>query len=59
MYKESESMRKLHEIREQMHKETKHMTIEEKIAYINKAANRVKKKYGLKFKKVSRVKQHH
>ncbi len=55
MYNESESMRKLHKIREQMYEETKHMTAEEKIAYINRAASNLEKKYGLNLRKVARA----
>ena len=55
MYNGSESMRELHKIREQMHEKTKHMSVEEKIAYINQKAEEAEKKYGLKLRKASRV----
>jgi hypothetical protein len=48
---ESESLRELHKIREQIYEETKHMTPEEKDAYIRKGAEDLKKKYGLKLRK--------
>lgn len=51
MYQESESMKELHKIREQMHEETKHMTDKEFIEYVHKASEEAKRKYGLKFKK--------
>lgn len=57
MYKESESLRKLHKIREQMYEETKHMTAEEKIVYINSAADAVEKKYGFKLRKATHSQQ--
>ena len=53
MYKEPESMRMIHKIQEKIYEETKHMTSEEKNAYIRKGAEELKKKYGLKLKKVS------
>lgn len=53
MYRESESMNELHKIREQMHEDTKNMTIEEKIAYINKVADEANKKYDLHLRKAA------
>lgn len=55
MRRESQGMNELHKIREQIHEETKDMNIEEKIAYINKEADEVEKKYGLNLRKTLRV----
>ena len=56
MFKESESMKKLHKVRENMYAETKGMSSQEFIAYIHKASEDAKKRYGLKFKRASHVK---
>jgi hypothetical protein len=53
MHRESESMKELHKIREEIYEETKHMTVAEKIAYINKEADEVEKKYGLHLRKAA------
>jgi len=50
MYKEPEPMRQIHEIQEKIYEETKHMSNKEFVAYIHKASEEAKKKYGLKFK---------
>jgi len=50
MYKEPESMREIHEIREKLYEEEKGLTTSERIAKIHKEAQYVIKKYGLKFK---------
>ncbi|MFQ5835443.1 MAG: hypothetical protein ACE5HR_05945 [bacterium] len=52
MYKESETMRQIHQIQEKIYEETRHMTVEEKIEYINKTAEEVEEKYSLNLKKV-------
>jgi hypothetical protein len=53
MYSEAESMKELHKIREQMHKETKGMGIDEKIGYINRIADATETKYKLNLRKVT------
>jgi hypothetical protein len=55
MFRESESMKKLHKVRERMYEETKGMSTKEFIAYIHKASEEAKKKYGLKLKSASHV----
>ena len=55
MYRESESMVELHKIREQMYEDTKGMTVEGKIAFINKAADEAERKYGLHLRKATSV----
>jgi predicted neutral ceramidase superfamily lipid hydrolase len=57
MYKEPEAMREIHKIQEKIHEETKHMTPKEYIKYIHRAAERTKKKYGLRFRKPKKA--HH
>lgn len=47
-YKEPEVMRKLHEIREKQHEETKNLTPEERVKKINDEAEACKNKFGLK-----------
>lgn len=56
MFKESESMRRIHRIRERMYEETRGMTVKEYLDYVHKAALHADKKYGLKLKK--RAKAH-
>ena len=51
MYKEPEAMREIHEIRERLYEEEKHLTREERIAKIKREARESVKKYGLKFNK--------
>ncbi len=47
-YKEPEVMRKLHEIREKQHEETKDLTSAERVKKINEEAEACKKEFGLK-----------
>ena len=47
-YKEPETMRILHEIREKQHEETKHLTPEQRARKINELAEACKKEFGLK-----------
>lgn len=55
MFRDSKSLKMVHDIQEKIYEKTKHMTSAEKIAYINKAADEVEKKYGLKLRKASHV----
>jgi len=52
MFKESRAMKELHEIREQIYEETKHMTSSDKIKYLNEQG----KKASEYFKSRKRVK---
>jgi len=49
--KEPRSMVEIHEIRKSIYKETKDMTIREKLEWVHKEAEKTKKKYkfGLQF----------
>lgn len=51
MYKEPKAMREIHQIRERLYEEEKHLSAEEKIAKIHREAEKAIKKYGLKFRK--------
>jgi hypothetical protein len=53
MFRESESIKELHIIREKMYENTKHMSGKEFIEYIHKKAEGMEKKYGLKLAKAS------
>jgi len=53
MYQESESIKQLHKIREQIYEETKHMSVEEKVNFINRQADEVEKKYDLHLRKAA------
>lgn len=45
---EPRAMREIHEIREQLAKETGHMTPEEHAAHVNRIAEELSHKYGFK-----------
>ena len=49
--KEPKAMREIHQIRENLYREEKKLSIKEKIVKIKKEANEAVLKYGLKFKK--------
>jgi hypothetical protein len=53
MSKEPEAMRMIHKIQEEIYEDTKHMTVVEKVAYINKEAREAEKKYGLHLRKAA------
>ncbi len=53
MYEEPEAMREIHEIRERLYEEEKHLSRKEKVAKIRREAEEFKKKHGLSFR------QHH
>ncbi|MFH1776107.1 MAG: hypothetical protein ABH952_00870 [Candidatus Omnitrophota bacterium] len=55
MNREPEAMREIHQIQEKIYEKTKHMSIEEKMQYINKAAEAAEKKYDIHLKKASHV----
>jgi biotin synthase-like enzyme len=46
--KEPKTMRELHKIREELYNETKNLSPKEKMEYIHKEAEEVKKEYNLK-----------
>jgi hypothetical protein len=48
MADEPRAMREIHEIREQLAKETAHMTSEEHVAHVNNIAEELARKYGFK-----------
>ncbi len=49
--KETEAMREIHEIRERLYEEEKHLSRKEKVAKIRREAQEACEKYGLKFRK--------
>lgn len=51
---EARPMREIHEIQERIYEEQKSMTDKEKIEAVHKEAEDVRKKYGLKIKKMVR-----
>ena len=51
---EPKSLKQIHDIREQIYKETKDMSIKERIVYTKKIAGKFLKGTGLKSKKVER-----
>ncbi len=53
MFRESESMKRLHKVRERMYKETKGMSVKEYLNYIHKASKDAEKRYGLKIHRVT------
>lgn len=50
MFEESKAMKELHEIREKMYEETKHMSPREKVQYIKEKADKAKQDWKLKNK---------
>jgi len=46
--KEPKTMQELHKIREELYNETKHLSLKEKVEYIHKEAEEVKRRYNLK-----------
>ena len=54
MGEEARPMREIHEIQERIYEEQKSMTDKEKIGAVHKEAEDVRKKYGLKIKKMVR-----
>ncbi|MBF0298917.1 MAG: hypothetical protein HQK51_09370 [Oligoflexia bacterium] len=48
MKKETKTMKELHKIREQIYESTKHMSIEEKVKYLNNRAAETKKRLNIK-----------
>lgn len=48
-------MREIHEIQEKLYEEEKSLSQEERLQKIRREASEVVKKYGLKFKKLSKV----
>lgn len=48
-YEESKVMKELHAIREKHYEETKHMTDEDYINYVNERARKIAEKYNMKF----------
>ena len=46
--KEPKTMQELHKIRGELYNETKHLSLKEKMEYIHKEAEAVKKEYNLK-----------
>ena len=53
MYNEPEGMKQIHQIQIKIYEKTKTMTIEEKIAYVRKAAGEAEEKYGLHLRKAT------
>ncbi|MFH0775424.1 MAG: hypothetical protein V2A53_08070 [bacterium] len=51
--KEPRSMAEVHEIRKSIYKETKDMTVREKVEWIHKESEKTKKKYKLGLPKVT------
>jgi len=51
MYEEPEAMREIHEIRETLYEEEKHLSRKEKVAKIRKEAEEFKQKHGISFRK--------
>jgi hypothetical protein len=49
-YEEPRVMQELHAIREKHYEETKHMTEEEYIRWVNERSRKVMKEYGMEFK---------
>jgi hypothetical protein len=49
-YEEPRVMRELHAIREKHYEETKHMTDEEYIKWVNEKARKVMREYGMESK---------
>lgn len=47
---ESEDLREIHEIREKIYEETKHLSPEERAEQTNKIGREVAEKYGLKIR---------
>jgi len=54
MYKEPKAMKELHEIREKLYEEQKGLSTKDIVEKINKEAEDVIKKYGIKFKTKTR-----
>lgn len=48
MFEESKAMKELHEIREKMYEETKHMSPQEKVQYIKEKADKAKQDWKIK-----------
>ncbi len=48
MFKETETMKELHKIREEIYNETRHLKTEDKIAFIEKEASKVRQQMTLK-----------
>jgi|GEM_PF-1277578 hypothetical protein len=53
MSKEPEAMRMIHKIQEEIYEDTKHMTVAQKVAYINKEAQELEKNYNLHLRKTA------
>lgn len=51
MTNESKAMKEIHDIRLQIHEETKDMTVEQRIKHTKNAVCEVEKKYGIKFRR--------
>ena len=49
-FEEPRAMRELHAIREKHYEETKHITTEEYIKWVNERARKVMKEYGMESK---------
>jgi len=47
--KESKTMQELHKIREELYNKTKHLSLKEKMEYLHKEAEEIKREYNLKF----------
>jgi hypothetical protein len=48
MFDESKAMKELHEIRQKIYEETKHLSSKEKVQYFNEKAEKVKQESKLK-----------
>lgn len=48
MFEESKAMKELHEIREKIYEETKHMSSKEKVQYFNEKAEKAKQDWKLR-----------